>query len=74
MQLSKQDKKEIVLYFCEDYYNYFYGVMPLSTGYIDIFDLERHKSGFIVRYPSRHNPNELGKFAESKKFLSTLKE
>lgn len=74
LQLSNEEKKEIDLYFCEDYYNYFYGIMPLSTGCIDIFDIKKYKTGFIVRYPNRSNPTELGVFKESKKFLSTLKE
>ena len=74
LQLSNEEKKEVTLYFCEDYYNYFYGVMPLTTGYIDIFDLKKYKTGFLVRYPSRSNPTELGEFKESKKFLATLNE
>ncbi len=74
LQLDKKDKDEVTLYFCEDYYNYFYGVMPISTGFIDIFDLKKYKHGFIVRYPSRHNTTELGTFTESKKLLTTLQE
>lgn len=74
LQLSKTVKDEVTLYFCEDFYNYFYGVMPISTGYIDIFDVKRYKTGFIVRYPSRDNPSELGVFKETKKLLTTLNE
>lgn len=74
LQLSNTEKNNVTLYYCEDYYNYFYGVMPTSTGMIDIFDLQKYKNGFIVRYPSRDNVNELGKFKESKKFLSVLQE
>ena len=48
--------------------------MPLSTGYVSIFDIKKYKNGFIVRYPNKSNPNELGEFKESKKFLSTLQE
>ncbi len=72
LQLSKTMKDEVTLYFCEDFYNYFYGVMPISTGYIDIFDIKKYKTGFIVRYPSRDNPSELGIFKETKKLLTTL--
>ena len=74
LQLDNKEKKEIALYFCEDYFNFFYGVMPLSTGYIDIFDIKKYKNGFIVRYPNKLNPKELGEFKESKKFLATLQE
>lgn len=34
LQLENKEKDEVSLYFCEEYYNYFYGVMPISTGYI----------------------------------------
>ena len=74
LQLGNEEKETVTLYFCENYYNYFYGVMPISTGFIDIVDLKKYKTGFLVRYPNRSNPQELGEFKESKKFLATLKE
>lgn len=74
LQIDNKEKKEVALYFCEDYFNFFYGVMPLSTGYVDIFDIKKYKNGFIVRYPNKSNPKELGEFKESKKFLQTLQE
>ncbi len=74
LQLDKDSKEEITLYFCEDFYDYFYGVMPISTGFIDIFDISKYKNGFLVRYPNRSNATEIGEFKESKKFLATLKE
>ena len=74
LQLGNEEKETVTLYFCEDYYNYFYGVMPISTGFIDVLDIKKYKTGFLVRYPNRSNPQELGEFKESKKFLSTLKE
>lgn len=74
LQLDVKNKKEIMLYYCEDYYNYFYGVMPLSTGIIDIYELLEYDGRFLVRYPSRKNPNELPEFKENKKLLSTLDE
>lgn len=74
LQLDVKNKKEIMLYYCEDYYNYFYGVMPLSTGIIDIYELLEYDGRFLVRYPSRKNPNELPEFKENKKLLATLDE
>ena len=74
LQLGNEEKETVTLYFCEDYYNYFYGVMPLSTGFVDVLDIKKYKTGFLVRYPSKSNPQELGEFKESKKFLATLKE
>ena len=44
LQLSNDEKDTVTLYYCQDYYNYFYGVMPISTGFIDIFDIEKYKN------------------------------
>ena len=74
LQIENEDKKEVCLYTCNNYYNYFYGVMPLSTGYINVIDLKKYKNGFIVRYPNKSNPKELGEFKESKKFWAKLQE
>ena len=75
LQLDKKDtKNDISLYYCEDYYNYFFGVMPISTGTIKIFDLVKYKDGFLLKYPSREKPKELAEFKETKKLLSTLDE
>ena len=74
LQLDNKDKDTVSLYFCEDYYNYFYGVMPISTGYTKIFDLKVYNNGFLIRYPSRKNPNKLEEYKENKKLLNTPQE
>ena len=74
LQLDNKDKETVSLYFCEDYYNYFYGVMPISTGYTKIFDLKVYNNGFLIRYPSRKNSDKLEEHRENKKLLNTLQE
>lgn len=74
LQIDNKNKENVSLYFCNDYYNYFYGVMPSSTGVLDLFDIKLYRHGFIVQYPSRKDPTQVGEFKESKKFLSALKE
>lgn len=74
LQIYNQNKDVVTLYFCEGYYNYFFGAMPLRTGYIDLIDVNKHGNGFIVRYPDSNKPTHLEKFRESKKLLSTLQE
>lgn len=74
LQVGNKNKDVVTLYFCEDYYNFFFGAMPLSTGYINLIDVNKHKDGFIVRYPDSNKPTQLEKFKESKKLLSTLQE
>lgn len=74
IQLENKQKEGVSFYFCEDYYNYFYGVMPISTGYIKLFDIMKYQSGFLIRYPSKQEPNEMKPYQEGKKLLATLKE
>ena len=74
LQLDNKYKDEVSLYFCEDYYNYFYGVMPISTGYIKMFDVIKYHEGFLLRYPDKKTPNKIDKYIETKKLLHTLEE
>lgn len=74
LQLELEEKKDVTLYYCEDYYNYFYGVMPISTGCIKEFDIVRYHDGFLIRYPSRSNPYVLPEFIEGSKLYSSLHE
>ena len=39
LQLDNEQKKGVSFYFCEGYYNYFYGVMPINTEYINVFEI-----------------------------------
>lgn len=73
-QLENKYKEEVSLYFCEDYYNYFYGVMPISTGYIKYYDIIKYHNGFLLRYPSKEKPEVIEEYKETKKLLRTLEE
>jgi len=74
LQLDLKQKKQVTLYYCGDYYNYFYGVMPISTGCVKQYELKKYQNGFLIRYPSRKNPYELGSFIECPKLFETLDE
>lgn len=74
MQLENKEKDEVSLYFCENYYNYFFGVMPISTGYIKYFDIQKYHDGFLIRYPDKKDPNSIKPYKEGKKLLATLEE
>ena len=74
LQIDTETKERVSLYYCKDYYNYFYGVMPISTGYMKVFDIVRYSKGFLLRYPSKKNPNKLQEFKDNKKLMSTLQE
>lgn len=74
VQIDTVNEYGASLYYCEDYYNYFFGVMPISTGYTKVYDIVKYKDGFIVRYPNWKTPTKLSPFVENKKLLSTLDE
>ncbi len=74
VQIGNKQKESVSLYYCEDYFNYFFGVMPVSTGYTSVFDIIKYKDGFLVRYPSAEKPNELTNHKGNKKLLATLEE
>lgn len=74
VQLDTKVKNGVSLYFCEDYYNYFYGVMPISTGVIKTYDVEKYNNGFLVHFPDKDNQNLIKEHKESKKLYKTLQE
>lgn len=74
LQLNLKEKDEVTLYYCEDYYNYFYGVMPISTGCMKAYELVKYEQGFLLRYPSRKNPHKITDFKEGKKLFKTLED
>lgn len=74
LQLENKYKEEVSLYFCEEYYNYFYGVMPISTGYIKYYDIVKYHEGFLLRYPDKRTPDKIEKYKETKKLLRALED
>ena len=74
LQLDCKEKDYVSLYYCEDYYNYFYGVMPITTGYTKIFSLIKYHSGFLLRYPSKKDVTKLPEFKDNKYLLKALED
>lgn len=74
LQIEYGKKDVVSLYYCEDYYNYFYGVMPISTGFAKIYEIIKYHGGILVRYPSKKDITKLPEFREDKKLLETLDE
>lgn len=72
LQLENKSKKKFSLYYCEDYFNYFYGVMPISTGYMKIYEIQKYSNGFLIRYPSKKDITKVPDFIDNKKLLQAL--
>lgn len=68
------DKDKVSLYYCEEYYNYFYGTMPATTGFADLFKIEKFRDGFLVIYPSKNHPNEIQQEKQSLKLVTAMDE
>ena len=74
LQIVYGRKNVVSLYYCEDYYNYFYGVMPISTGFAKMYEIVKYHGGVLIRYPSRTDITKLPVFEENSKLLETLDE
>lgn len=68
------NKKKVSLYYCDDYYNYFYGTMPISTGFAKAYDLTKFRNGFLVEYPSPTSSVVANNNKESLKLVSAMNE
>lgn len=58
----------------DGYPDTYYGSLAPSTGYIHIYSIERYLDGFLVRVPSRTNPNELAPLSDQPKLREVLKD
>ena len=67
LQIELKSNQKIYMNFCEDYFNYCYGIMANRTGIIKIFDVIKYDKGLIIRYPSAEEPNKLPDLVQSKK-------
>jgi len=74
LQLDLKEKEVVTLYYCEDYYNYFYGVLPISTGFAEQYEISKYNEGILIRYPSHKNPYKLDEFQDTPKLFATLEE
>lgn len=62
----------INVYCLGDYYDYYYGYMLPSTGYIKYFDLIPYEEGLILLLPNKEEPERLPDFVPKKKLFHTL--
>ena len=74
LQFDLEEKEDINMYYCDNYFNYFYEVIATHTGVAKLFDLQKYSNGFLLRYPSSNDVNNLPEFKETKKLLWALQE
>lgn len=62
------------IYRLDDYYDYYYGYMVPSTGYVKWFDLIPYDEGFMLALPYRKEPTVLPKWEDRPNLFKALKE
>jgi uridine kinase len=72
--LKTRRKDYVTLYSLRGVEDYFHGYMVPSTGYVKLFHLTRTASGFILRFPRRHLPNEILPNGDYPKLWATFRE
>ena len=58
----------------EKYTNYFYGLMPPSTGYICPFALEPARGGVLLRFPHPSDPGKLALYRRDARIFAAYEE
>ncbi|MBQ7558528.1 MAG: nucleoside kinase [Lachnospiraceae bacterium] len=82
-KLGMKDKVELFrfrrssminIYCLGDYYDYYYGYMMPSTGYIDLFDIVPFENGVMLVLPEKSDHSVLPEFRPRKKLFETMKQ
>ena len=60
------------VYNLDGYYDYYYGYMLPSTGYVRWFDLQRYEDGIVLILPNRSNPTALEVFKPFPKLFKSM--
>ena len=70
--LKYRPEKTVHFYKCGDYFNYMYGRMVPSTGYLKNFKLLYYTPGILIQYPRSEYNGEIPPFKDEPTFLDTL--
>ena len=71
--LSFRITSQVNLYYLQDFFDYFYGYMVPSTGYLRHFALEPFSAGFVLRLPDVQDPQTLAPFVPSLQVFDALR-
>ena len=71
--LKYRPEKTVHLYECDGYFNYMYGHMVPSSGYLRNYRIRLYSPGIIVQYPRSECNGEIPDFKDAPTFGKTLK-
>lgn len=60
------------VYNLDGYYDYYYGFMLPSTGYVKYFDLQKYENGLVLILPNKKNPTVLEEFQPLPKLFKSM--
>lgn len=72
--IKYRERDYINLYSCKGYYDYFYGYLVPSTGYLKKFELMFYPPGLILRFPDRRNPETIPEFVPQPQLFNVFRE
>lgn len=73
--LLKYRKKQTVnIYKINDYFNYFYGYMPESTGMLELFEIKKQSDGFVIVHPTQESPDKVPEYKHFEKLSQSFRE
>ncbi len=72
--LGQLQRDFVSMYFCGEAYDYFYGTMVPSTGYLKVFELKLYPPGLILRFPEKEAPDVLPPLVEQRKLFKIFQE
>ncbi|MCX7903185.1 MAG: nucleoside kinase [Caloramator sp.] len=68
------NKETIELRKLDNLYDFFYGPLVPSTGYLRLFDVKFYDPGILITYPNEENPKEILKFKDVPKLAKIFRE
>ena len=60
------------VYNLDGYYDYYYGFMLPSTGYVKYFDLQKYENGLVLILPNKKDPTVLEEFQPLPKLFKSM--
>lgn len=73
-KMFRYRRSSFVNVYCLDgYYDYYYGFMLPSTGYVKYFDLMLYEGGILLLIPGMDEPDKIAYFEPREKLFRTLK-
>lgn len=72
--LKARRKPYLTVYTLDGYQGYMHGYMAPSTGYLNLFSLDLHGDGFVLRYPRTGQPDRLQPIVEYPQLVNVFNE